>query len=94
MILFYNIKFLDERTNPRKSQKEDRKGSALIYNNTTTATPNKKLITFIFEYIVILFKIIKMHKTTMLFKCFNFYSHFVKKSYTYYEFKFKIHNFI
>ena len=65
------------RANPRKNVKEDRKGSALIYNNTTTTT-NKRLITLTIECLAVLFKIITIHKTMRLFKCFTFYPLFSK----------------
>ena len=61
----------------RENLKEDRKGSALIYNTTTTTT-NKRPLTLKIEYLVVLFKIIKIHKMMRLFKCFIFYPHFMK----------------
>ncbi len=63
----------------REKLKEDRKGSALIYNNTTTTT-NKRPLTFKIECLVVLFKIIKIHKTMRLFKCFIFLSPFYEIS--------------
>jgi hypothetical protein len=62
----------------REKVKEDRKGSALIYNNNTTNTPNKKLITFTIEDLVVVFKIIRIHKMMRLFKYFIFYPDFIK----------------
>jgi len=61
----------------REKLKEDRKGSALIYDNTTTTTTNKRPLTFNIEWSVV-FKIIKIHKMTRLFKCFIFYPRFIK----------------
>ena len=62
----------------RENLKEDRKGSALIYNNNTNTTTNKRPLTLKIEYLVVLFKIIKIHKMMRLFKCFIFYPHFMK----------------
>ena len=66
------------RANPRKNKKEDREGSALIYNNTTTTTTNNRLITLTIEHLVVLFKIIRIHKMMRLFKCFTFNPLFIK----------------
>ena len=60
----------------REKVKEDRKGSALIYNNNNTTTTNKSPLPFKIEWLVALFKIIKIHKMMRLFKCFIFLSPF------------------